>query len=410
MTANCLADRIDRQNFYAALTAAGMPEVPGEFSVVPCHQVISAAVVAEISAFIEAFDRVTTRAAWLAAALRSVPAIFQRRRKEVCFFSAWDFHLPPDGSWQLIEFNDNGSGFMFAAIINALYYKAAEMDRETAIAAPDSWSAFQQHIGDLVEQEATEFFGGLPDGLFVVLDEAHTLEQGRFRTELAMLRDLFQARGWQSTLASPTMLQWDGRNLLFNGRAVSFIVNRSTDFLWQSREFAALRSAYEAERVYVAPSPFTYATRSDKRLLEWLSLPHSDDALDVTPEERRILSAHVPETHVIRTENLDELARRKGEFVFKPAHGFAARGLLDSTAVGPTRLRRLLAHGEDYVAQRHVAKSNQDIDGQPLWTDLRVWAYRGKIFQLSGRASRCADRLDLSPPGGWLPTYRSLGL
>ena len=47
-------------------------------------------------------------------------------------------------------------------------------------------------------------------------------------------------------------------------------------------------------------------------------------------------------------------------------------------------------------------------DGERVWTDLRVWAYRGEIVLVSGRASRRPDRLDLKPPGGWLPTYGSL--
>ena len=116
----------------------------------------------------------------------------------------------------------------------------------------------------------------------------------------------------------------------------------------------------------------------------------------------------MPETHLIRTENLEELAQRKQEFVFKPLHGFAGRGLLGSAAVGRARLRRLVTHGKSYVAQRWVPKPHLEIDGVPLWTDLRVWAYRGEIFHLSGRASRQPDRLDLTPAGGWLPTYASL--
>ena len=56
------------ENFYAALQAAGMPGVPGEFSVVPQHQVIPSAILAEISDFIHCFDRVTAREAWQAAA------------------------------------------------------------------------------------------------------------------------------------------------------------------------------------------------------------------------------------------------------------------------------------------------------------------------------------------------------
>ena len=396
------------ENFYAALQAAGMPEVPGEFSVVPQHQVIPSAILAEISDFIHAFDRVTAREAWQAAVLREAPAIVQLRRPEVCFFSAWDFHLPPGGGWQLIEFNDNGSGFIFAAIINALFYEAAGLGQEKRIAAPARLPAFNQHIGDLVEQEAKAFFGECPEDLFLVLDDAESLRQGKFRRELQLLRDLLRRRGWRAELGCPAEIHWDGRRLLFKGQAVSFIVNRSTDFFWQSEDFSALRRAYQAARVYVAPNPFTYATRSDKRLLEWLSLPHWDKELEIEPGERQILSDHVPETHLIRTENLEELAQRKQEFVFKPLHGFAGRGLLGSAAVGRARLRRLVTHSKGYVAQRWVPKPYLEIDGVPLWKDLRVWAYRGEIFHLSGRASRRPDRLELTPPAGWLPTYASL--
>ena len=396
------------ENFYAALQAAGMPEVPEEFSVVPQHQVIPSAILAEISDFIHAFDRVTAREGWQAAALREAPAIVQLRRPEVCFFSAWDFHLPPGGDWQLIEFNDNGSGIIFAAIINALYYEAAGLGQEMRIAAPARLPAFNQHIGDLVEQEAKAFFGECPEDLFLVLDDAESLQQGKFRREFQLLCDLLRRRGWRAELGCPAELRWDGRRLLFKGRAVSFVVNRSTDFFWQSDDFSALRRAYEVGRVYVAPNPFTYSTRSDKRLLEWLSLPHWDKELEIQPRERQILSDHVPETHLIRTENLEGLAQRKQEFVFKPLHGFAGHGLLGNAAVGRARLRRLVTHSKGYVAQRWVPKSYLEIGGIQLWTDLRVWAYRGEIFHLSGRASRRPDRLELTPPAGWLPTYASL--
>ena len=57
--------------FYTALQAAGMPDVPGEFSVVPQDQVIPA-ILAEISDFIRAFDRVTGRMTWQAAAWSAV--------------------------------------------------------------------------------------------------------------------------------------------------------------------------------------------------------------------------------------------------------------------------------------------------------------------------------------------------
>jgi hypothetical protein len=394
--------------FYAALRAAGMPDVPGAFSVVPQHQVIPAATLAEISDFIRAFERVTGRITWQAAALREAPVIAQLKRPEVCFFSAWDFHLPPEGGCWLIEFNDNGSGFLFAAIINALYYEVVEPGHERRSAAPASLPAFEQHVADLIEREAKGFFGKGPADLFFVLDDADSLQQGKFRRELEFLVELLRRRGWRAELGCPEELRWDGRRALFRQEAVGFIVNRSTDFFWQGRSFSALRSAFQAGSVYAAPNPFTYATRSDKRLLEWLSLPDWDKDLGIEPEDRRILSAHMPETHLVGDENLEALAQRKKDFAFKPVHGFAGRGLLASAAVGRARLRRLVNHGEGYVAQHWVAKPCLKIDGATVWTDLRVWAYRGEIFQLSGGASRRADRLDLAPPGGWLPTYAAV--
>jgi hypothetical protein len=396
------------ERFFAALQAAGMPGVPAEFSVVPRHQVIPSATLAEIAKFIRVFDTVTAREPWRAAALREAPAIAQLRRSEVCFFSAWDFHLPPEGGCQLIEFNDNGSGFLFAAIINDLYHEVATLGDDKSLAPPAKFSAFNRRIGELVEQEARSLLGEGPVDLFLILDDAESLQRGKFRTELILLRDLFRLEGWRAEVGCPAETRWNGRQLLFDGHPVSFIVNRSTDFFWQSEDFSALRRAYEAGRVYVAPNPFSYATRSDKRLLEWLSLSHWDEDLGIQFAERQVMSAHMPETHLVRADNLEMLARRRYDFVFKPLHGFAGRGLLDSAAVGRARLRRLVKRGEGYVAQKWVPKPCIDVEGLPLWTDLRVWAYRGQILLLSGRASRRLDRLELTPPGGWLPTYASL--
>jgi hypothetical protein len=393
---------------FAALEAAGLPEVPREFSVVPRSQVIPSATLEEIARFIAVFDRVTARDEWQTAARQDAPAIAKPRRSEICFFSAWDFHLPPGGRCELIEFNDNGSGFLFSAIINALYYEAARLEESKSIAAPVSLPTFTEFIENVVEQEAGTFFQGQPTGALFILDDEESMRSGKFRNEHRLLSHLFQRKGWQAKIGCPVETRWNGRQLLFDGQPVTFVINRSTDFFWQSDDFSALRMAYRSGRVYIAPNPFTYATRSDKRLLEWLALPDWDRDLGIQPDERQVLSAHMPETHMLRAENIDMLAQQKQDFVFKPLHGFAGRGLLDNAAVGRARLRRLVKHSDGYVAQKRVPKPCISLHGLSLWTDLRVWAYRGQIFLLSGRASRRPDRLELTPPGGWLPTYVSL--
>jgi hypothetical protein len=400
------------EQLFAALQAFGMPSVPDEFSVVPWPQIISPATLAEIETFIRVFEQVTTRASWQEAVTAAAPEIARQRRSEVCFFSAWDFHLPPQKNWQVIEFNDNGSGLLFAGLINDLFYQIFDLAQKAALQPPLAYGALTARILRYVEKEARAFFGEWPRGLFLILEDAEALPQGKFRRELLLLQGLFRQQGWEAEIANPAETHWDGERLRWQGKEVSFIVNRSTDFLWQGEVFAAVRAAYEAKQIYVAPNPFTYATRSDKRLLERLSQSDWDQELGVRPEERAVLSARVPETHVLRPENIEEIAHRKEAFIFKPAQGFAARGLLASDEVGRSRLRRLLKEGAGYVVQKKIPKNclreEAIAESAPLWTDLRVWAYRGEILLLSGRASSRPEKLDLSPPGGWLPTYVEL--
>ena len=383
--------------------------MPEEFSVVPAAQTIHREIIEDIEGFIRVFDSVTTRASWVDRMLRELPSVGQKRR-EVCFFSAWDFHIPPSSPkcWQLIEFNDNGSGFMFAAGINRCFYEFAGLEGDRSIEAVPQLAKFGHRLLQMVEQEARKFHDDIPGGLFLILDDTESLQAGKFRREHLLLREVFRQWGRGSEIVAPEDLKWTGEELLYHGTPASFIVNRSTDFLWERETFAPLRLAHRRGNVYVAPNPCTYATRSDKRLLQELSQPLLDDELGITAEERAILSAHVPETHVITEENVNKLVDRKDEFVFKPMHGFAGRGLLESDTVGRRRLRRLLRKGQAYVAQRKVPKSETTMPGREkrqLWTDLRVWAYRGERFLLSGRASTRPDRLDLGPPGGWLPTF-----
>jgi hypothetical protein len=338
----------------------------------------------------------------------SGPAIARQRRSEVCFFSAWDFHLPPEhpDRFQLIECNDNGSGMMFAAILNCLYYEISGFGERHTLEAPPSIPVFGERVLGMIRTEVRAFSGVPAPGLVLILDDAESLREGKFRHEHLLLRDLCRRAGWRAETGSPAETTWKGGQLLCRGDRVAFVINRSTDFFWAEEAFSALRSAYASGSVFVAPNPFTYATRSDKRLLEPLSRPVRDVELGIRPDERALLTVHVPETRLLGPENCDELACEKEQWFFKPCHGFASHGLLTAAQVGRARLRRLLKKGDPYVAQRRVPKSRVETsEGKSLWTDLRVWAYRGEHVVLSGRASGHPDSVDLSSPGGWMPTY-----
>ena len=395
-----------RQEFWSRLRAAGIPGVPDEFSVTFAHQAIPASVLAEIDDFIRVFEDVTTRPAWQENVAGSSGQDVPSQRPEVCFFSAWDFHLPPDGPWQVIEFNDNGSGLLYAGLINDCYHALLDRNGQTALEPPPSAAELGQHVARMVRREAEGFFGALPDGLFLILDEPEALERGKFGAEMEMLRELFREEGWPAAVASTAEIRWDGKRLWRGGEPVSFIVNRSTDFFLEKEITRPLREAFLNGGVYVAPNPFTYATRSDKRLLEFLSLPEWHRDLGIAPGERAVLSRHIPETRLLRSENMEAIVENKDEFVFKPMRSHASRGFLPSARVGRSRLQRLVRRGEHYVAQRKVGRPRIPLgDGNCVWADLRVWAYRGERVLLSGRTSIDENSLDLRPPAGWLPTF-----
>ena len=84
-----------RERLVAELRRAGMRDVPERFSVASVHHTIPREILAGIDEFIGVFDRVTARPAWRESALRERGELAPRVHPEVCFFSAWDFHLPP---------------------------------------------------------------------------------------------------------------------------------------------------------------------------------------------------------------------------------------------------------------------------------------------------------------------------
>lgn len=382
--------------------------IPADFSVVCGHQLIPHKVLQEVDRFIDIFERITTRPEWINTVLKQAPDSAQIKRDEVCFFSAWDFHIPQDqtANWQLIEFNDNGSGYLFAAQINRIYFDHYLSGEHHDIQVPPTYSQLCEQIRGMIEEETIRFFGKHPSGLFLILDDDESLQKGKFRAEHKLLTDIAQSQGWQTAIGTPAMLTWNEKQLSFEGRPITFIVNRSTDFLWQDRTFTPLIEACCASRIYVAPNPFTYATRSDKQLLQFLPYSDWDEELGIQASEREFLNRHIPASSLVTKENFAELAAHKADLVFKPCHGHAGLGILNSHEVGRHRLQRLLAQGHCYMAQKVADKSCLMLSKeQPLWCDLRVWAFRGKRYQISGRASCIKERLDLRPPGGWIPTF-----
>ena len=400
-----------KEEFFGALSARGMPEIPQDFSVVPLAQLIPHTTLVEIDNFMRLFDRITTGTTWQRVVTASAPEIARFARSEVCFFTAWDFHLSPEQGWQLIECNDNGSGFLFAALINRLFYELSNLAQERAIEEPPSMDAFRKQLAFFIEREAKSFLAPYPMVCFLFLKLRERSVAANF-TGNSSCSAIFCAT--VAGTRKSALLRISGGTAIIcfwiGGRWPSLSIVLPISSGKQKHFLRYVQPIWKA-KCMSRPTRFTYATRSDKRLLEFLSLPNWDQELGILPEERAVLSAHVPATYLLREENLDEIAAKKTAFFFKPAHGFASHGVLTSSQVGKRRLRQLLRKKSAYVAQKTVPKPTLVSEGKDgkvtLWTDLRVWAYRGERYLISGRASKQRDLLDLAPPGGWLATFET---
>lgn len=69
------------------------------------------------------------------------------------------------------------------------------MDERNPVEPPPDFASFAGRIAAMVANEATQWFGRFPHGLFLILDDAESLRSGRFRDELFLLRDLFHQQG-----------------------------------------------------------------------------------------------------------------------------------------------------------------------------------------------------------------------
>lgn len=123
--------------------------------------------------------------------------------------------------------NDNGSGVLFAALINRIFYETFNPE---PVQAPLTWPEMSAHVVDMMAREAAGFFGAIPQGLFLIVNDPQSLRKGRFRQELVLLRNILQGAGWRAEVGMPVETRWDGPHLRWRNQIVSFVVNRSTIF------------------------------------------------------------------------------------------------------------------------------------------------------------------------------------
>jgi uncharacterized circularly permuted ATP-grasp superfamily protein len=156
-------------------------------------------------------------------------------------------------------------------------------------------------------------------------------------TEFEIIRDAFVASGVPTVVCDPRDLEFDGRRLSVQGRAIQLVYRRVlvNDIVVRRDECRALLDAYASGTACVANS-LRCKIAHKKAFFAVLTDPAHESLF--TPAERTVIDAAVPWTRVVRDDTTDrngapapllDLARRDRErFVLKPNDEYGGKGVL----------------------------------------------------------------------------------
>jgi len=332
---------------------------------------------------VSAIERVMALPGYVAQALERAPAIATQVAgpRGVCM--GYDFHIA-EGGPRLIEINTNAGGLLLNAALRRAQVACCEAMQRS----------FPPHTaGDALEPALQAMFlaewrlqrGAAPLQRVVIVDDDPQAQY--LAPEFELFKQLFIRSGVDARIADPSELQWREGRLWHGGDAMDMVYNRLTDFYLEAAAHLALRQAYEAGAVVLTPDPHAHALFADKRNLIALS----DDALlaswGASDADRRILSAAVPQTRLVKAAHADPLWAERKQLFFKPVAGYGSKATYRGDKLTKRVWGEILAG--DFVAQALVAPSARQIKVDGVVTDLkfdiRAYTYAGQVQLLAAR-------------------------
>lgn len=309
----------------------------------------------------------------------------------------YDFHLTAHGP-KLIEINTNAGGALLNACLGDAWKKAVG-NRGCAPARQALLDMFQ------TEWRAASDEISPPPGLLVIVDEAP--ESQYLFPEFVLCARWLAEQGWQTAIADPATLNWDGHHLTLQGQTVSMVYNRLTDFYLDNPACLSLRLAYEAGAVVLTPAPSAHAKMADKRHLVTLADENFLADSGVDAENRELISRVLPACIPVLPAEAERLWQSRKRFFFKPVAGFGSR----ATYRGDKLTRRVfdeILQG-DYIAQAIALPSERVVQGvdetHTLKVDVRNYTYCGQVLGVVGRLYQGQTTNFRTPGGGFASVY-----
>lgn len=336
-----------------------------------------------------------------AAAMAWAPAIALADFGPIGALMGYDFHITADGP-RLIEVNTNAGGaFLNHAL--AVAQRTCCLKARTDVGDILPPRNFAEHISDMFIAEWRRQRGtGRPTTIAIVDDDPETQF---LLSEFQLARSILEATGIRTVIADPAELKFDGVALSFNDVMIDLVYNRLVDLALSDDRHAALRSAYEGDRVVITPNPHNHALLADKRNLTLLSDAIALERWGLAAQHRHALHAAVPATVVVGTDNGDALWADRRNLFFKPAGGHGSKAAYR----GEKLTRKVWAEivGGGYVAQAFAQPSNRMVfrDGAPsaFKVDVRLYTYAGETLLAAARLYQGQTTNMRTPGGGFAP-------
>ena len=213
-------------------------------------------------------------------------------------------------------------------------------------------------------------------GVVAIVDDQ--LESQPLLAEMQALAELIRPYATEVLVVDASELTFSEGRLHHAGKAISRVYWRSTDFLLTEPAHEPVRRAVLEGAIILAPSPEAYVAIADKRrFIEWSSQP------ELARDEATGLSFRIAETLPMNARSLAAWYADRSAWVFKPASGFASRGVYVGKSISRKKLAELPS--ASYLAQRYAAHPVLDRDGREWKYDVRFFADRGQIIGAAAR-------------------------
>jgi hypothetical protein len=403
LNSECFCVAVDPQALHAhldeMLLAYELPEAMALshahlFSALPVY--VSRRHIEQAANVVAAVEEVVTLPIYQSAVMAWSPEIAHFEPGSPGGLLGLDFHLGPTGP-QLIEINTNPGGLL----LNAILGQAQSACIPEVTKPPTDAEGVASQVLDVMLSEWRLQGGGETSGCVAIVDESP--KQQYLHPEFLLFRELFQRNGYRAEICDPRELVLDNQGLRLGNDHVGFIYNRLTDFALKQPAHADIRVAYLTGKVALSPHPRAHALYADKRDLSVLGNGDFLQSAGASPTSVEALSAGVPLTQLLTSQNRDAMWARRRHLFFKPAAGFGSKAAYR----GDKLTRRVWEEiaGNRYVAQEIVTPSERGAgsDSTPFKVDIRCYAYRGEVLLYAARIYRGQTTNFRSPGGGFAP-------